>query len=40
MAEKRRLRMTLFCHPEAKPKGLMWRFFPFADPSHKLRALA
>jgi len=20
----------LFCHPEAKPKGLFWRFFPFA----------
>jgi len=27
------LPVTLFftCHPEAKPKGLPWRFFPFAS---------
>jgi len=29
--KKRRSRMTsLLCHPEAKPKGLLRRFFPFA----------
>jgi len=21
----------LFCHPEAKPKGLLWRFFAFGS---------
>jgi hypothetical protein len=30
MAERRRGRMPFFCHPEAKLKGLVRRFFPFA----------